>query len=317
MLMLALVLAAPASAQKDDQAEGEHDDHHHALESHEHHDHHDEHIARVEPEVLQEFGVTLGKVGPGVLREEIILPGEIQFNREAVAYATPRYNGVVTTIEARLAEDVKKGQVLVKLESVDTLRPFDVKAPINGSIVDFEVAPGQTVEAGQALFTIADLRTVWADLRIYQRDIGKIRAGQSVVINGGRGVARTEAKIAYIAPTVDEHTRTGLARVVLKNPNRDWKPGQFIKGRVSIGEHHAGLLVPRTAVLTHEDETVVFVQTEEGFEPRPIQLGHSDAEYFEVVSGLSAGEIIATRNPISLKAELGKASFGGHEGHAH
>jgi cobalt-zinc-cadmium efflux system membrane fusion protein len=65
-------------------------------------------------------------------------------------------------------------------------------------------------------------------------------------------------------------------------------------------------------VLTHEGQTVVFVQTDEGFEPRPVRLGHSDAESFAIESGLSAGDVIVTRNPISLKAELGKGAFGGH-----
>ena len=99
----------------------------------------------------------------------------------------------------------------------------------------------------------------------------------------------------------------------MENPNRRWKPGQFIKGSVTIEDHPVDVLVPRTAVLTEDGQTVVFVQTPEGFEPRPVQLGHADAESHEVVRGLQAGEVIVLRNAISLKAELGKGSFGGHQ----
>ncbi|MDP0499692.1 MAG: efflux RND transporter periplasmic adaptor subunit [Verrucomicrobiota bacterium JB022] len=249
------------------------------------------------------------------MHEEVVLPGEIAFNREQIAYATPRYAGVVQDIRVRLADQVSKGQVLATLESTETLRPFEVKAPFDGTIVAYDITPGQTVEAGVPLFTIADLSTVWADLRIYQRNMGEIHEGQSVLIQSGHDREPYRGTIAYIAPTIDAHTRTGLARAVVENPDRNWRPGLFIKGAVSIDEHRAEVLIPRTAVLTMEGATVVFVQTDEGFEPRPVVLGHGDAESFEVVRGLEPGDVIALRNAISLKAELGKGSFGGHHHH--
>lgn len=295
--------------------EEEHDDHDDG-EDHQDHDH-AEGVVELTPTVMEEFGITTAQAGPGVLHEAVVLPGEIQFNREHVARVTPRFAGTVTAINARLADKVTQGQVLATLESSDTLRPFEVKAPFDGTITAYAITQGETVEAGTPLFTVADLATVWADLRIYQRDLGKITKGQSVLIAGGHGDATFRGTISYIAPTIDEHTRTGLARVVVDNASGSWKPGQFIKGSVSVNEHREAVVIPRSAVLTYEDETVVFVQTGEGFEPRPVVLGHSDAESFAVQSGLESGEVYVTRNPISLKAELSKGSFGGHEGHVH
>lgn len=297
-------------------AEHEGHDDHSAEKANNEHEGHDEHegeeIVRVKPEVLREFNIVLGSVGSGVLHETVVLPGEIQFNLETLAYATPRYDGTVTSIDARLAQKVKKGQVLATLESSDTLRPFEVKAPFDGTVVAYKVTPGQTVNAGAALYTIANLDTVWADLRIYQRDLFRVKEGQDVRIVGGHDGLSFQSKIVYVAPTVDEHTRTGLARVIVDNSEGRWKPGQFIKGSISIDEHASDLLLPRSALLTYEGKQAVFIQTEEGFEPRPVKLGHSDAESFEVVAGLEQGDIIVLRNPISLKAELGKGSFGGH-----
>ena len=274
-------------------------------------------IVQITPQVLLEFGITLGRVGPGVLHEEIVLPGEIQINRERFAHATPRYAGTVRRIQSRLGDSVSKGRVLATLESTDTLRPFEVRAPFDGTVVAYDITLGQTVEAGSALFAIADLSSVWADLRIYQRDMGKIRKAQSVLIEGGHDLHSYRGTIAYIAPTVDEHTRTGLARVIVNNNDGVWKPGQFIKGNVSIEEHQVDIIIPRTALLTLEGGSVVFVQTEEGFESRRVTLGHGDADSIEAIGGLQAGESIATQNAISLKAEMAKASFSGHAGHAH
>jgi cobalt-zinc-cadmium efflux system membrane fusion protein len=262
--------------------------------------------------VLREFNIKVGPVGSGQLHEEVVLPGEIKFNREQLAYVTPRYSGTVQTIKARLADVVKKGDVLATLESTETLRPFEVKAPFDGVVTAYEITLGQTVDAGAPLFTVSDLSTVWADLRIYQGKISQIAKGQSVLINGGHGGASYRGTIAYIAPVIDEHTRTGLARIIVSNTDGNWKPGQFIKGRVAVDAHEASILIPRTSVLTYEGTTAVFIETAEGFEPRPVELGHSDRESHEVTRGLKQGDRIVLLNPISLKAELGKGSFGGH-----
>lgn len=297
------------------EAESGHEGHDHGAETVPD-EHEDEGVVHVDPEVLKEFDIRIGQVGPGTLDETVTLPGEIKFNREQVAYATPRFQGTVQEIRARLADEVKKGDVLATLENPETLRPFEVKAPFDGTVVAYDITPGQTVQAGAPLFTVADLSTVWADLQIYQRNLAEIKEGLPVVVKGGHGSATYEGEIAYIAPTIDEHTRTGLARVVVQNEARQWKPGQFIRGVVSTEEHPVDVMLPRSAILTMEDETVVFVQTDEGFEPRAVRLGHWDEDSFEVLEGLSGGETIVLRNPISLKAEMGKGAFGGH-GHAH
>ena len=275
--------------------------------------HEEEGAVNLSPEVRREFGIELSQAGPGTLHEEVVLPGEVRFNRAAIAYATPRYEGTVQDIRVKLADRVKKGQVLATLESADTLRPFEVTAPLDGVIVSYDITPGQTVPAGTSLFTVADLSTVWADLRIYQANFGQIREGQSVRISGEHNLPTYRGTIDYVAPTVDEHTRTGLARVVVENDGRAWKPGMFIQGAVAVERHSVAIMVPRSAVLTMEDSSVVFVQTAEGFEPRPIQIGHSDSEYLEVARGLERGETYVSKNPISIKAEVGKGAFGGHQ----
>ncbi|PXA03007.1 hypothetical protein DDZ13_13875 [Coraliomargarita sinensis] len=302
----------------DEHAEHEEEDHegHDDHEGHGH-DEHEEGVVSISADVLREFNIILAAAASGVLHEEVILPGEIEFNREQLAHVTPRYAGTVTGIKARLADKVKKGEVLATLESTETLRPFELKAPFDGTIVAYDITPGETVEAGSALFALADLSSVWADLRIYQRDLSKVRKGQRVVIVNGHEGPRFTGTITYIAPTIDKHTRTGLARIVVDNEGGEWRPGQFVKGSISIDEHRAPVVIPRTAVLTHEGSTVVFVLTEEGFEPRPVALGKSDATSYEVLSGLEPGQTYVSRNAISLKAEMNKGSFGGHAGHVH
>ena len=64
-----------------------------------------------------------------------------------------------------------------------------------------------------------------------------------------------------------------------------------------------------------DGDDVVFVQTDEGFEPRPVTLGRMAPDHVEVVDGLEPGERYVAAGGFSLKAELGKDAFG--DGHGH
>ncbi|HBR94328.1 MAG TPA: hypothetical protein DEA90_09215, partial [Opitutae bacterium] len=180
------------------EAHGDHDDHGEAGGHDEHEEEEEGGPVKLTSEVRNAFGILLDRAGPGTLHEEVVLPGEIGFNRKAIAFATPRYNGTVQKINAQLADRVKKGDVLAVLESVDTLRPFEVKAPFDGVIVSYDITPGQTVDAGTSLFTVADLSSVWADLQIYQKNFGQIKEGLQVRITGGHNLPTFRGVIDYV-----------------------------------------------------------------------------------------------------------------------
>ena len=72
----------------------------------------------------------------------------------------------------------------------------------------------------------------------------------------------------------------------------------------------------KTALIRMEDgEEVIFVETDEGFKPRPVAVGRRGLDHVEVVSGLEPGERFVARGGFSLKAELAKDAFG--DGHGH
>ena len=76
---------------------------------------------------------------------------------------------------------------------------------------------------------------------------------------------------------------------------------------VEVATDQVPVRVAKSALQTIEGKRVVFVRTEEGFEKREIEVGRSDDDAFEVVSGLKSGEEIAVANTFLLKAELGKS----------
>ncbi len=69
-------------------------------------------------------------------------------------------------------------------------------------------------------------------------------------------------------------------------------------------------MVPKTALQTFKNQTVVFIQTDKGFKPQPVKLGRSNTQFAEIVSGLPSGRRYVANGGFTLKAELQKETFG-------
>lgn len=190
-----------------------------------------------------------------------------------------------------------------------------ITAPFDGVVIDRHLTLGETVEAGRAVFTVADLSTVWIDLQVYQKDLGAVRGGQEVRLVTNHGTEAHEV-VTFVQPLVGEATRTALARIVASNSAGIWHPGCFVTAHVTTAREQVAILVPRSALIRLEDgDSVVFVQDEHGLEPQPVELGRGNRDFVEVTGGLNLGTRYVARGAFSLKAELGKGSFG--HGHAH
>lgn len=330
--LVALFAACGLYAVSYAQSHDDHDDHSghdHGEESHseaeeagghEGHDHGDEGesgLIQLTDSQLKDFGVVIEEADLAELAIETLLPGEIKLNQEAMAHVGPRYDGVVTKISARLGDRVKAGQVLATLESNETLAPFQLSAPIDGTIVEFHITLGESVEAGSYLFIVADLQSLWVDLDIFQKDLGSIEKGQPVVIRAGHAFPQSEGVIDYVGPIVSEDTRTGLARVVLDNSKSRWKAGMFVTGHVTTDTKFVSVAVKRSALQTLDGQTVVFVREDGGFEPRPVTIGDRDSQYVEILSGVELGERYASEKSFVVKAQKEKANIDPHAGHNH
>jgi len=117
-----------------------------------------------------------------------------------------------------------------------------------------------------------------------------------------------EGMLVYVAPFGSSANQTLTARVLLDNKQRLWSPGLYVTAHITLAETQVPLAVRSVALQTLEDESVVFVQGKDGFEPRPVRTGRTDGEWIEIASGLEPGEAYAAANSFILKAELGKGS---------
>jgi cobalt-zinc-cadmium efflux system membrane fusion protein len=201
--------------------------------------------------------------------------------------------------------------------SNERLAWYALRAPFNGTVIQKHITLGERLDGDSNPFTIADLSSVWVDINLYQRDLSHVKAGQQVTISGSSEDPPSEGTIAFVAPTIGKDTRTVLARVVLPNPDGRWRPGLYVAARIPAVEQGVSVLVPKNAIQTLDDEAVVFVPTDGGFEPRPVSIGRSNPTHAEILSGLSPGERYVAAGAFALKAEMITSGLGSHAGHGH
>lgn len=189
----------------------------------------------------------------------------------------------------------------------DGLTRYEIRAPIDGVVIEKHLAIGEAVKEDASIFTIADLSTVWAEMTIYPKDLSSVKLGQTVTVRASALNAEAEGRVSYVGSLIGEQTRSAKARVTLPNPERSWRPGLFVTVDLVQDETEVPVAVSVDAIQTLRDWKVAFARFGEFFEARPVELGRSDGKTVEVLSGLAPGTPYAATNSFILKADLGKA----------
>lgn len=185
------------------------------------------------------------------------------------------------------------------------LASYALRAPISGTVLSKDLTIGETVTSDKPLFRLADLSTLWIDLAVSVSDLGKVRAGQTVMVMDKAGMS-TEGRVIFVQPELDEASRSGSVRVQIDNRQGLWRSGQFVQAQIQMGEVSQALSVPLSAIQMLENQPTIFVADTDGLEPRTVVLGRRSGERQEVISGLQAGERYAVGNVFVLKADLEK-----------
>ncbi|MGA2017419.1 MAG: efflux RND transporter periplasmic adaptor subunit [Opitutaceae bacterium] len=185
-------------------------------------------------------------------------------------------------------------------------RTLVFRAPADGVVIEKMAVEGQMMKAGERIYRLADLSTVWVLAQIYENDLGFVRKGQAAVVTTTYGAQRSfNGTVELLLLQVEEQTRAATARIALANGDLFLRPGMFADVRFQAELSPSAVLVPDTAVLRSGDTDTVFVVKSDGsFEPRVIRLGErSEGDLYEVLSGLSAGERVVTSGQFMLDSE--------------
>jgi cobalt-zinc-cadmium efflux system membrane fusion protein len=251
-------------------------------------------------------GIELATASSGVLHDSLLLNGIIQPNQESLVQVTPRFPGIVRDVRRRIGDRVQKGDILAIVESNQSLTPYELKAPLAGTVIDRQTTLGEYVSEQKPAFVIADLSTVWVDFSVYRRDLKRVDIGDQVFIDPADGGPAIEAKITYLSPVGSSDTQSALARAIVLNSEQRLRPGLFVTGRLTLSAKQVAVAIKSSALQTVESRAVVFVRNGEKFEAREVEIGERDPQFVEITVGVLAGDVYAASNSFILKAELAK-----------
>ena len=201
-----------------------------------------------------------------------------------------------------------------RLERTGQVRKtLTLRSAVSGVVIEKSVFGGQRIMAGQTLYKVADLSTVWVEGEVFERDLPAIRVGAIVTaeLDAIPGEQRT-GRITYLYPTLNAETRTARIRVVLQNPGLRLKPGMYATIRIQGATVNA-VSVPRSAVLSTGERNLVFVRRSDGMlEPRNVTIGESTEDRTRIITGVSVGETVVASATFLVDAESNlRSSLGG------
>jgi len=200
--------------------------------------------------------------------------------------------------------DISEEQIKAIVDTGKPQRLLTIVSPVDGTIVLKNAVSGMRFMAGEKLFDIVDLSTIWIIAEIYENELPLVKMGDTAVIRLS-SLPNKEffARIEYIAPTLSPDTRTAKVRFSLPNSGGLLKPQMFTNVEINV---NAGtrLAVPDDAILDTGERQIVYVDKGEGnFEPREVKLGLRADGYREVLKGLQSGEKVARSATFLIDSE--------------
>jgi membrane fusion protein, copper/silver efflux system len=179
------------------------------------------------------------------------------------------------------------------------LMTIDWPAPVSGVVMEKRAIAGQMVKAGEELYRLADLTSIWVIADVAEQDIGLITLGMPANITFRALIDRPfEGHVAFVLHELDVRTRTGKVRIEVQNPDHRIRHEMYAEVEMDASGVAQRLAVPISAVIDSGNRQVIIVERGEGlFEPRAVKLGLRGDGLVEIREGLKAGEkVVVTAN---------------------
>jgi cobalt-zinc-cadmium efflux system membrane fusion protein len=181
-------------------------------------------------------------------------------------------------------------------------RLLSLKAPVAGSVIDLQMAPGAFLnDPTAAVMTLANLDTVWVTANVPEKDISFVFTGQTVNVAFASYPDKVfSGKVLFVSDVVEPDTRRNKVRIAFDNPDKALKPNMFANATF-VAPPVTRILVPNSALMMTADRTSVFVEVASwAFERRNIEIAYQEDATTAVKSGLSPGERVVVKGGVRL-----------------
>jgi cobalt-zinc-cadmium efflux system membrane fusion protein len=242
-------------------------------------------------------------------KEDVIALAELQKREAEASSAKAEYRAANDQLRVQ-GMDQPSIDRLAKSGVIESTN--NVIASIPGEIVERKINKGQVVQPADALFTVADLNTLWAVSEIPESNSYLIHKGQKVnlIIPALRN-AEIQGVVAHVDSIVNPQTRTVVVRMEVPNKDGLIKPGMLATMMIE-SQPTEKLLVPTSAVIREDNNDHVFVkEDDETYRMIAVKLGPEGKGYRPVISGLKEGQNIAVNGAFHLNSERKRQLSGG------
>lgn len=311
-------------------------------------------IIKLSPGKLQRTGVRSETVSKRVIVRPLRVPGSVQLDERRISVVSTRSDAFIDHVENVTTGDrVSKGQPLLRLYSPDIVAasaqylanpgfegsrrrlenlnvPAEVmaniehthkvpltitwSAPRDGIVLERNAVEGMKAAAGDVLFRLADISTIWVLADVPEYDLGLVNPGAPVMIRVRGLPGRTfSGRVGLIYPQVSSVTRATRVRVEIPNPDGLLLPDMYADVEIASGTPNPVVAVPESAVMDTGTRQIVFLDRGDGrFEPKEVQTGSRGEGFIEIREGLKEGDkvVVAANFLIDAESNLNAALRG-------
>lgn len=274
---------------------------------------HEENVVTLTKQNLEHVEIKTETVKLGSIDTTIKAAGRLSENLNKTAKVASTLEGRIIKLNFDLNDRVKAGDVLALIQTPELLgKPLELKAPIDGVIIERKSTVGELVDKVSAIYTISDPADLWVIAEVKERDIAAVKIGQDatfkVLAYPGE---EFHGKVVRLGNQIEADSRTLEVRIETDNADGKLKAGMFADVEITTTIMKDIIVIPDTALQSDGDQQVVFVVIGENkFEKRVVTLGMEQRGHVQILDGLKVGDQIVTEGSFILKSELLKGELG-------
>jgi cobalt-zinc-cadmium efflux system membrane fusion protein len=224
--------------------------------------------------------------------------------------------GLASSLDVTTAQtnyDQAKAQLemaerILKINGNNTNGVWDIKAPMNGFIVQKNITNGTSIRTDNstAIFTISDLKNVWVWANVYESNINNIHLGDDVSVTTlSYPGKKFKGKVDKMLSALDPATKVMKVRVVIPNESYELKPQMFASIEIANPENKKALCVSSKALIYDNSRYYVLVYNGHGDASiTPVEVLNAQGDKTYIKSGVKEGDRVITTAAILIYGEL-------------
>ena len=187
-------------------------------------------------------------------------------------------------------------------------------APQDGVVITRNISAGMKAAAGDVLFRLADISTVWVIADVPEYELGSVKLGAPahVAMRGLPGRS-FNGHVSLIYPQISTSTRSAKVRIELANPDGVLLPDMYGDVDIADAEPAPVVAVPDDAVIDSGQRQMVILDLGKGrFEPRRVEIGKRGSGFTQIRKGVNPGDrvVVAANFLIDSESNLQAALRG-------